>query len=148
MSAQDIRAVQTLFEAFNTGNAALAENVLAPDYLNYEALDDEEARAQRRGPAEFAASLQWLQNAFSELHFEIQEIIAAEEGIVVRAVMTGKQTGPFMQFAPTGRAISSEQVHIFHLVGGKITEHRARHDDLGMLFQLGAIRWNNPQDAL
>lgn len=142
MSEQNIAAVQRLFEAFNTGNPALAEAVLAPDYLNYEALDDEEERAKRRGPQEFAASLQWLRNAFSDLHFEIQEVIAAQEKVVVRAVMTGRQTGPFMQIAPTGKPISSEQIHIFHLADGRVTEHRARRDDLGMLLQMNALRWN------
>lgn len=147
MSEQNMHAIQQLFEAFNTGDVTQAEAVIAPDYLNYEALDDEEERSKHRGPQEFAASIRWMRSAFSDLHFEIQEVIAAKEQVVVRAVMTGKQTGPFMQVAPTGKSISSEQVHIFRLVDGKVTEHRARRDDLGMLLQIGALRWNRSQDA-
>ncbi|QBD83142.1 ester cyclase [Ktedonosporobacter rubrisoli] len=147
MSEQNIHVIQQLFEAFNTGDFTLAEAVIAPEYLNHEALDDEEERAQRRGPEELAASIKWLRDAFSDLHFEIQEVIAAGEKVVVRALMTGKHTGPFMQVAPTGKNISSEQVHLFRLIDGKVAEHRARRDDLGMLLQIGAVSFHGSQGA-
>jgi predicted ester cyclase len=148
MSTPNVQAVLKLFEAFNAGDPSVAETVIAPDYLNYEALDDEEERAGHRGPQEFAASIQWLRSTFSELHFEIEEIIPAEaeQKVVVRALMTGKQTGPFMQFPPSGRGITSEQIHIFRLVESKITEHRARRDDLGMLLQIGALSFRGQEE--
>jgi len=38
---------------------------------------------------------------------------------------------------PTGRRINHKQVHIFSVVDGHITHHRAVRDDLGLLLQLG-----------
>jgi predicted ester cyclase len=53
------------------------------------------------------------------------------------AVMTGEHTGLFNCIAPTGRPTSHKQVHIFTITDGQITRHRAVHDDLGLLLQLG-----------
>jgi predicted ester cyclase len=43
----------------------------------------------------------------------------------------------FNGIAPTGRAITHKQVHIFTVADGQITRHRAVRDDLGLLLQLG-----------
>jgi predicted ester cyclase len=40
---------------------------------------------------------------------------------------------------PKGKPIAVELVHIFRLRDGKIVEHWAVRDDLGMMKQLGAI---------
>ena len=51
--------------------------------------------------------------------------------------MTGEHTGTFTGIEPTGKRISHKQVHIFTVAGGRITQHRAVRDDLGLLLQLG-----------
>ena len=43
----------------------------------------------------------------------------------------------FTGIEPTGRHINHKQVHIFSIVDGQITHHRAVRDDLGLLLQLG-----------
>lgn len=40
---------------------------------------------------------------------------------------------------PKGKAIAVELVHIFRILNGKIVEHWAVRDDLGMMKQLGVI---------
>jgi predicted ester cyclase len=52
-------------------------------------------------------------------------------------VMTGQHTGAFNGIEPTGKPIDHKQVHIFTIVDGQITHHRAVRDDLGLLLQLG-----------
>jgi predicted ester cyclase len=51
--------------------------------------------------------------------------------------MTGEHTGTFNGIEPTGKRISHKQVHIFTVAGGRITQHRAVRDELGLLLQLG-----------
>src|SRR5271155_859144 len=86
------------FRLIETGDAELAERIIAPGYLNQEA-DDDPDDVERRlpGPAGFLASSQWLRDAFSDLRFELQEAVAeegAEEGVVMAAAtMTGQHTG-------------------------------------------------------
>jgi steroid delta-isomerase-like uncharacterized protein len=126
------------FRLIETGEAELAQRIIAPDYVNQEADDDpDDVERQLRGPAGFLATSQWLRDAFSDLRFELQET-AAEDGVVMAAAtMTGEHTGTFNGIEPTGKRINHKQVHIFTVADGRITHHRAVRDDLGLLLQLG-----------
>jgi len=126
------------FRLIETGDPELAEQIIAPDFVNQEAEDDpENVERQQRGPAGFLATSRWLRDAFSNLRFELQETLAQGGTVMVAANMTGKHTGLFNGIAPTGRPITHKQVHIFTIADGQITHHRAVRDDLGLLLQLG-----------
>jgi predicted ester cyclase len=130
------------FRLIETGDAGLARRIIAPDFVNQEADDDpDDPERQLPGPAGFLATSQWLRDAFSDLRFELQEAVeetTADEGVVMAAAtMTGEHVGPFNGIEPTGKRISHRQVHIFRVAHGQITHHRAVHDDLGLLLQLG-----------
>jgi predicted ester cyclase len=127
------------FRLIETGDAELAERIIAPNYLNQETEDDPDR--QLPGPAGFLATSQWLRDAFADLRFELQETLAEEEAdesvVMAAAIMTGQHAGVFNGIAPTGRRIRHKQVHIFRIRDGRITRHRAVRDDLGLLLQLG-----------
>jgi predicted ester cyclase len=57
--------------------------------------------------------------------------------------MKGTHTGPLefvrLPLAATGRACSSEVIHVFRVVNGKVAEHWAGRDDLAVMRQLGII---------
>jgi predicted ester cyclase len=126
------------FRLIETGDPALAQHIIAPDFINQEADDDpEDVERQQHGPAGFLATSRWLRDAFSNLRFELQETLAEGDTVMAAAVMTGQHTGLFNGIAPTGRPISHKQVHIFTITDGQITRHRAVRDDLGLLLQLG-----------
>jgi predicted ester cyclase len=126
------------FRLIETGDAELAQRIIAPDYVNQEADDDpDDLERQLPGPAGFLATSQWLRDAFSDLRFELQETVAEEGVLMVAATMTGEHTGAFDGVEPTGKRINHKQVHIFTVADGQITHHRAVRDDLGLLLQLG-----------
>jgi predicted ester cyclase len=126
------------FRLIETGDPDLAQQIIAPDFVNQEAEDDaEDIDRQQQGPAGFLATSRWLRDAFSNLRFELQETVAEGSTVMAAAVMTGKHTGVFNGIAPTGRPITHKQVHIFTIADGRITHHRAVRDDLGLLLQLG-----------
>jgi predicted ester cyclase len=126
------------FRLIETGDPELAEQIIAPDFVNQEAEDDaDDVERQEQGPAGFLATSRWLREAFSDLRFDLQETLAEGDTVMVAAIMTGKHTGVFNGIAPTGRPINHKQVHIFTVADGRITHHRAVRDDLGLLFQLG-----------
>jgi predicted ester cyclase len=134
------------FRLIETGNAELAEHIIAPDFVNEEAEDDpEDVRRQQHGPAGFLATSRWLRDAFSNLRFELQETLAEGGTVMAAAIMTGQHTGSFNGIAPTGRTIAHKQVHIFTVAGDQITRHRAVRDDLGLLLQLGWRPGNAPR---
>jgi predicted ester cyclase len=126
------------FRLIETGDPDLAQQIIAPDFVNQEAEDDaEDIDRQQQGPAGFLATSRWLREAFSNLRFELQETVAEGSTVMAAAVMTGKHTGVFNGIAPTGRPITHKQVHVFTIADGRITHHRAVRDDLGLLLQLG-----------
>ena len=109
------------FRLIETGDAQLAERIIAPGFRNQEADDDpDDVERQLPGPAGFLATSQ-----------------ADEKVVMAAATMTGEHTGVFDGIEPTGTRISHNQVHIFHIADGQITNHRAVRDDLGLLLQLG-----------
>ena len=58
------------FRLTETGDEELAQQIIAPDYLNQEAEDDlEDGERQQQGPMGFLATSRWLRDAFSNLRF-------------------------------------------------------------------------------
>ena len=84
---------------------------------------------------------QWRkwQEAFSDLHFEIEEMIAEGDTVVARWTLTGTHRGPFLGIAPTGRAIRVAGMSLDHLRDGVLISGFDGWDNLGLRQQLGAI---------
>ena len=59
--------------------------------------------------------------------------------MAVRGTMVGTHEGELMGIAPTGKRVAAQQTHWFRAVDGKLAEHWAVRDDLGMLRQLGVM---------
>ena len=126
------------FRLIETGDAQLAQRIIAPDFVNQEADDDpDDPERQHPGPAGFLATSQWLRDAFADLRFELEECVAHDGVVMAAATMTGEHIGAFNGVEPTGKRIRHKQVHIFRVADGQITHHRAVRDDLGLLLQLG-----------
>jgi predicted ester cyclase len=123
-----------MFRAFETGDCGDLAEFIADDYLNHESVDD--GRSSLRGPEEVRDTIKWLRNSFSDLTFEEQEIIEQNDRLVAFVTMRGKQVGPFFDIAPKGKSFAQRQVHFFRCQGGKVLEHRALRDDLGLRLQL------------
>ena len=72
----------------------------------------------------------------------VQELIGEASQVVARLRVAGKHTGTHPRMPqPTGRDFDVEQIWIFTLADGLITEIRAVSDRLGMFLQLG---WDWP----
>ena len=135
------------FRALEVGDAALSRRVLTEDHVNHMAADEPPACRQRGVPG-FLATSAWLRLAFSELSFEELDVVASGDQVVSHVRMSGVHTGPFVVFPPggkpqvfpaTGRRFSARQFHLFRLADGRLADHIAVRDDLGMMTQLGFI---------
>jgi predicted ester cyclase len=72
----------------------------------------------------------------------VQDLIGEGDRVVARLRVVGKHTGRHPRMPePTGRDCDVEQIWIFTLADGLITEIRAVSDRLGMFLQLG---WDWP----
>lgn len=125
--------------------------LVAPDAVNREAIE-EPLDTRGTGPDAFYATSLWLQGAFSDLGWEVHEAVHEHGLVALHTTMSGRQTGPFVtylpdgsvmaSFGPTGRRFAVTQTHWFRVRDGKVTEHWANRDDLGMGVQLG---WGPPE---
>ena len=91
------------------------------------------------GTAGPGTSVEWLLSVFPDHRFDIEHIAADGETVAVLGTMVGTHEGELMGIAPTGRRVAAQQSHWFRVVEGKLTEHWAVRDDLGMMQQLGVL---------
>jgi predicted ester cyclase len=130
------------------GDLAELASVVHPDATNREAKDEPPA-TRGTGPAAFAATAEWLRATFSDLRFEIHEVVQEGDLVVVHNTMTGRQTGPSLFYGEdgrvreampaTGNAFASTQSHWFRMQDGLVIEHWANRDDLKTAVDLGWV---------
>ncbi len=60
--------------------------------------------------------------------------------VVQRVIGTGTMKGAFQGMPPSGKSATWSEIHIVRFANGKVVEHWANIDQLGMLTQLGFIQ--------
>ena len=135
MSEQNKRLVRrALNEVFAAGNMGVVDEIFHPEFINHEAGPRTPA-----GPEGLKMTARWLRDAFSDLHYDIQDEIVEGDKVVVRVISSGRHTGEFIGFKPTGKTFEAQQIHIYRIAKGKIIEHWSSRDDLSQGIQLGLI---------
>jgi len=91
------------------------------------------------GPAQVRAVVAHWRSAFPDFHFELADLIAEGDRVVVRVPFTGTQTGRLMDIGPTGRTVRVAEILILRIQDGRIAEGWEEFDELGMRLQLGVL---------
>jgi predicted ester cyclase len=101
------------------------------------------------GADSFYSTALWLRAAFASLRYDIHHAVADGALVAVNATMSGRHVAPWTvydadgtvdsAFPPTGREFAMTLSHWFRFEDGRIIEHWANRDDLGMARQLGWI---------
>jgi predicted ester cyclase len=125
-------AVRTQLEYYGTGRYDLAEHAVTADFVDHEAPPGTPV-----GPEGANAVLRWLRGAFNDLSYEIEDVFSDDDRVAARITTRGTHTGEFMGKAPTGKRFEIDSIHIFRIENGKVAEHWAKRDDIGMAKQLG-----------
>lgn len=145
--ASRLELARTQFQAMETGDAKLAAAAIHPEHINHEAAAEPPA-AWRAGVPGFLATSAWLRLAFSDLYFELHDVVADGARSIAYVTMSGRQTGPFVvfpsegrpvAFPPTGKTFAVRQCHLFTVRDDLHLDHAAIRDDLHMLTQLGHL---------
>ena len=136
MSAEENKALfrRAYEELWNRGNLSAADELIAPDFINHAASAD-----SNRGPESMRASVAWARNAFPDLHFEIEELVAEGDIVAGRLTVSGTHDGSLMGEPPTGRSVRNDHMHFVRFRDGKAVEHWGVREDLGMMRQLGLV---------
>ena len=77
--------------------------------------------------------------AFPDQQTTIEDVIAEEDKVVVRATFRASHQGDLNGIPPTGRTVKTSWISIFRLANGKIVEHWYEDDMMGLMQQLGVI---------
>lgn len=72
-------------------------------------------------------------------HWEIHDVIADDDRVVVRWTGTGTHDHEVMGIPPTGKHVEVDAISILRIEDGKIAENWTVWDTLGMLQQLGVV---------
>lgn len=129
-------------EVFDKGDLDAADKFLAAD-----AAEQEFAPQQVAGLRSFKQSLVRLFIAFPDLRVTLEDVVAADDKVVVRWTDRGTHKGEFLGIAPTGKEVVTTGTTLFRFRDGKIVEQWTNWDTLSLLGQLEA-RDSPPRDLV
>jgi len=122
-------------ELWGRGDLAVADEIIAPDYVRHDPGDPFPAH----GPEDVKRIVTMLRTMLPDLSIEIEAMVAEGEMVVSRYTSTATDSVGYMGMPPTGKKIRATAMQFFRFDNGKIAESWAVRDDLGMLRQLGHV---------
>lgn len=130
------RIVERFIEGILDGRLDVVDQLCAPGLINHAA-----APQARDGIDGMRRVIGFSRAAMPDQRWTERVVIADDEYVVVRAVRESTWTAESFRGMPTPKGVKTavEMVHIWRLANEKIVEHWAVRDDLGLMFQLGAI---------
>jgi steroid delta-isomerase-like uncharacterized protein len=126
-----------LEQSFNEGNFELIDELVAPDAINHDPATPLELR-NARGPEVLKRMASMYRTAFPDLQITVDDVIAADDKVVLRWHSEGTHRGELAGLAPTGARGSVTGISIDRWKDGKLVEAWAEWDNLGLARQLGA----------
>jgi steroid delta-isomerase-like uncharacterized protein len=122
-------------EGFNRGNLAEFDQIVAADLTEHAELPP----GLPSGREGVKGLITALRSAFPDLKYTIEDITADHDKVWARLTARGTNTGSFMGAPPTGKPVRVEVIEVARIADGKLIEHWAVADNLGMLKQLGVV---------
>jgi len=110
-------------------NLAAIDEYIAPDYVQH-------ARGAPPGRDGVKAFFAIVNSAFSDLTYNIEDMIAEGDKVCWRWALSGKHTGAFQGMPATGKSIAITGMSIVRLAEGRFVEHWGEQDMLGLMQQL------------
>jgi predicted ester cyclase len=120
-------------DVFNRGDVAFADHVHGPGYRYH----DTTVEGAPVDHATYMARNGGFAAAFPDRKVEIEDLIAAGDRVVARAVMHATHTGFLGDIAPTDREVRLASTIIYRFDRGRVVEEWEIFDKLGMYQQLG-----------
>ena len=96
-------------------------------------------RGPARDHAQYRQMAEEFLQAFPDLRFTIEHVIATEEHASARLLIEGTNTGPYRGRAPTGRRVRVIGQPQCRVRDGMIVDFWQLFDELGMMHQLGHV---------
>lgn len=142
MTTNDLKTTLAAFmeQVWNQGDFTQLAVLVSP---HYEIKDDpgDAWNGQILDHATLQRRVMYSRNAFPDLNFAIQEMLAEGNKVLVRWIMSGTHLGDLQGLPTTGKpfAIAGMTIYDFD-AAGKICGHTQAYDRMGFLEQMGIIR--------
>jgi predicted ester cyclase len=125
--------VRRVIDELNRGNLGIMDEVSAPNVVFHF------PGSPPLDLAGFKGLMGMFFGAFPDLETVIEELVAEGDTVVRRGYYRGTHRGAFQGIPPTGRQVTVPLIAIERIVDGRLVEHRASPDIMGMMQQLGVI---------
>src|SRR5579872_3464092 len=131
----DIEANKALVRRYNelwaTGNLAIADEVLAPDYVDHTHPD------AASGPESVKEQVAAFRAGFPDARGTIEEMICEGNIVAFRFVLQGTHLGTFAGFPSSGKQLTLTGMGFIRIANGKMVELWSSQDTLSWAVQLG-----------
>ena len=128
------RVVAEFSERCAAGDMSAFDDLVAEDFVNH--------AAAPQGRDGLRSTYAVLRHDLGDWTAEEHQVLADGDRVVVHMTLLGRHvasTMPLLAGVPaSGSDVCWEFIHIWRVRGGRIAEHWACRDDLGLLRQLGA----------
>lgn len=126
-------AVRRFWEGFNDHNLDVWDEVCTPTFINH----DPSLPVVDADLPTIKEIIGGMQAAFPDLTSSEEDLVSGDDKIVVRRTFRGTHKGDFMGVAASAKEVTMTGIFISRLAEGKIEEHWAVFDALGLLQQIG-----------
>src|SRR2546423_951900 len=106
--------VRRYVELWNTGDGGLADEILAPDFVDHTHPD------QPAGPQSVKEEVASFRAAFPDAQVRVEQMISEGDTVAFRFELRGTHLGPFGSFAPTGKQVVLTGMDFLRISDGKI----------------------------
>ena len=123
-------------EVYVDWNMALADELVSPRFTSHDWPEDGPT-----GPQAFRDYYSAIRSAVPDARYEVDDLIAESDRVVVRWRMLGTHKGAFGGIPASGKAIVLKGIAIYRVEGGKLMERWVVSDLHGLLAE---IRGSSP----
>lgn len=134
MSEENKEIVRRAYDAMKAGDFAFLREIVADNFVEHEEMPG--VPPTKEGVLQY---FQTMRSAFSDFAFEVDDMAAEGDMVIVRVRMVGTHKGEFMGIPATGKQLNVPTADFLRIEGGKIVEHWGVTDSGAMLMQLGVV---------
>ena len=136
MSIENNKRLMTHFVEFiNTASELLSKELIAAEAKFFVPGQTESLY----GPIGYLNIINMMRSGFSDIQWELEDMVAEDNKIAARFTMRGTHNGPFFGMPATFRAIEVKAVNFYRFHNDQIIEEFGQPDLLTLLQQIGAV---------
>ncbi|KKM65334.1 hypothetical protein LCGC14_1492300 [marine sediment metagenome] len=125
------------FDAWNSGDISLVDDVFAPDFLIHDAASP---MLLSMGPAGVKERIRAYRAAMPDLHISIEDVIAENDRVVTRWVLRGGHSGRFEGVDGEGASVEVSGTTIHRIRNSQIVEQWVNWDTDALRRQMSLER--------